>query len=142
MRRKLAYLAGPYSGDIEKNLAAAIDIAAQLVELGYSVVCPHANTHYVHLRMIEKGMTPLDPIQWNEFDFEILRRCDILVMMPNWKESTGARLEKVFAEQLGIRVYVWGDKDMSLAFNGIRWDGKQNLRKNTIWQDIVKRGPG
>ena len=124
MRRKLVYLAGPYSGDVEMNLSAAVDIAAELTNMGFSVICPHANSHWVHLRMIAKGHKTLDPVNWYDFDFEILRRCDFLVLMPNWKESTGARLERVFAEQLGIRVYVWGDKDCSLEMCGIPWERK------------------
>lgn len=140
MRRKLAYLAGPYSGDTEGNLNAAAGIAAELVNMGYVVICPHTNSHLVHLTMIDKGMTPLDAIQWYEFDFEILRRCDILVLMPNWKESTGARLEKVFAEELGIRVEQW-EFFKKTESDGVPWDGKPPLRKNIIRLDTTKRGP-
>jgi len=121
MKRKLVYLAGPYTGDVEKNLSAAVDIAADLTNMGFSVICPHANSHWVHLRMAAKGYAPLDPVNWYEFDFEILLRCDYLVLMPNWKQSTGARLERVFAEQHGIRVYVWGDDDKSLFMQGKQW---------------------
>lgn len=60
MKRSLVYLAGPYSGDIENNVLAAIDIAADIVAMGFSVICPHANTHDVHKRMIVKGYPMLD----------------------------------------------------------------------------------
>lgn len=68
---------------------------------------------YVRARAKELGI-PLnvshperDKVGWYDFDFEILRRCDLLVMLPRWQESSGARLERCMAERDGIPVYVW-----------------------------------
>ena len=41
---------------------------------------------------------------WLEATLELLRRCDLVVMMENWEESTGARGEHDEAIRRGIRV--------------------------------------
>ena len=37
-------------------------------------------------------------------DLKALLNCDTIVMLPNWKVSEGAKLEKYVAEQCGIKV--------------------------------------
>jgi hypothetical protein len=38
---------------------------------------------------------------WLEGDLVILRRCDVVAMMPGWKQSEGARAEETLARELG-----------------------------------------
>ena len=106
--KPVAYVAGPYRSKegpngILKNIMAARDIAIQLWRMGYAVVCPHANT------FLMDGAAPDDV--WLEGDLEILRRCDMVVMTPNWKESSGATAEKNEAEANNIPVCIWPEVD-------------------------------
>ena len=129
--KRILYLAMPYLGATawgrECNIHAAREVALKLWKRGNIVICPHANTHDVHKRMIEKGHPTLDPVDWYEFDFEMVRRCDFLVLMPGWRKSTGARLERIVAEKEGIRVFEWGDGDKSLEMQGVKWRGDKEV---------------
>lgn len=44
---------------------------------------------------------------WGDFilyDLPILKECDAIVMLPNWKDSFGAQCEWAFASGMGIKV--------------------------------------
>lgn len=97
----LLYVSGPYSGDTEKNILQARDIAAQLWEMGHAVICPHTNT-----ALFERiGTATYD--QYIAGDLQMIARCDGLVMTPDWKASKGANIEFDYATSLGIPVWVW-----------------------------------
>lgn len=40
-------------------------------------------------------------------DMTVLRRCDLVVLVPGWQESAGARAEVAEARRRGIPVYEW-----------------------------------
>ena len=44
---------------------------------------------------------------WLEGDMELLRRCDAVVLTPDWERSSGARAERQAAYNWSIPVYVW-----------------------------------
>jgi hypothetical protein len=49
----------------------------------------------------------LDGVKWEtcmRYDLKILMDCDVLVLLPNWKKSRGAKFEVLIAKKLGIRV--------------------------------------
>lgn len=95
--RLRVYLAGPYSkGDVEANVASAIDAWHTLHDLGFSPFCPHL-THYLHLRK------PLDYEACMTWDFEWLSQCEAVYRLPG--ESPGADRESRFAEDRGIPVF-------------------------------------
>lgn len=94
----LLYVAGPYSGDVEQNISKARAIAVELWKKDHSVICPHMNSAHM------EG----DGIEWETFmqgDYQMIARCDGLVMVPGWENSKGATLEKQYAESLGIPVW-------------------------------------
>lgn len=96
----VAYIAGPYRADtvhgIVTNICAAEAAAVQLWNSGYAVICPHKNTGLLD------GAIPDHVIL--DGDKELLRRCDLCVMLPGWQRSIGARAEEALAEELGMPI--------------------------------------
>jgi len=98
---KLVYIAGPFRAEtlfeIEKNVMRAREYAAAVWKAGAVGVCPHSNTGFSF-----QGLVPDDA--WLKGDLEILRRCDAIVMMPGWRESSGSRAEHELSKKLGIEI--------------------------------------
>lgn len=97
---KLVYIAGPYRSDtvngIVQNIRNAEKVAVKYWKLGYAVICPHKNT------ALFDGICS-DEI-WIDGDIEILKRCDIIVMMKDWEKSIGAISEHEFAVKNNIEI--------------------------------------
>ena len=97
---KRAYIAGPYRAPTERQLLENIHqarlCAERLWQLGYAVMCPHLNTAFCG------GIVPDDVFLRG--DLAWLECADIIVMLPTWERSQGARAEREFALQRGIRV--------------------------------------
>lgn len=98
---KVAYVAGPFRGpnawEVEQNIRRAETLALEVWRLGMAAVCPHANT-----RFYDKAAT--DDV-FLDGDLEILRRCDAVLLTPDWARSRGATNEKAEAERVGIPVF-------------------------------------
>ena len=77
---KLAYVAGKYRGrthnEIAQNIHAARSVATRLWELGYAVICPHTNSGFMSGVAAEEVFL--------EGGLEMLRRCDLLVLVDGW----------------------------------------------------------
>jgi hypothetical protein len=98
---KLVYVAGPYRAPtgwgIECNIVAARKLGAAVAQLGAFPVVPHANTaHYDGLA---------GDAFWLEGTLELLRRCDAVVLVDGWRDSSGTRGEVAEAERLGKMVF-------------------------------------
>ena len=99
---KVIYIAGPYRSknnkicEVVQNIRNAEKIALKYWKLGYAVICPHKNT------ALFDGYC--DDKIWLEGDIEILKRCDIIVMMSNYLKSSGAIAELNFATENNIEV--------------------------------------
>ena len=97
---QLAYVAGPYRAETEwkvkLNIRNAERVALAYWSMGYAVICPHKNTSLMG------GSLP-DSV-WLEGDLEMLRRCDVIVMVPGWENSSGAKAELEEAKRLGLEV--------------------------------------
>ena len=95
-----AYVAGPYRAATERQLLENIHqarlCAERLWQLGYAVFCPHLNSAHMG------GVAP-DEAFLNG-GMEWLECADIIVMLPTCERSAGARAERQFALQRGIRV--------------------------------------
>ena len=101
---KVAYIAGPYKATSEwavwMNIQRASEVALKYWKLGCAVICPHRNTAFF-------GGACEDRI-WLDGDLEIMRRCDVVVMIPEWERSSGARREHEVALALGKEVVYEG----------------------------------
>jgi len=97
---KVVYVAGPFRGksswDMEQNIRRAETLALEVWRAGFACICPHTNTRFY------QGAAP-DQV-WLDGDLEMLRRCDAVLMTPDWGRSTGATAERNLAIDAGIRV--------------------------------------
>jgi hypothetical protein len=109
---KLLYIAGPYRPRkgfqslpvlrwffIARNILRARRLAIWLWKNGDYAICPHLNTAFFD------GHAP-DSV-WLEGDLVMMRRCDAVVMLQEWTDSTGARYEHLTAILEGLPIYYW-----------------------------------
>jgi nucleoside 2-deoxyribosyltransferase len=98
---KVIYIAGKYRGPtpwaVEQNIRAAEEVAARVIRAGMMPLCPHKNT--AHMEGLADDQFFLDGT------LELMRRCDAVLLVPNWHQSEGARAEIVEAERLGLPVF-------------------------------------
>ena len=97
------YIAGPYRAStqtvIDRHVRRASKVGAELCALGYAALVPHSMTahwddHYgVSIEAIMAA------------DFELLGRCDVVLVLPGWEASEGTKAEIAHAEACGIPVY-------------------------------------
>lgn len=97
---KVIYIAGKYRGPnawaVEQNIRAAEEVAARVWAAGHVALCPHANSRHM------EGVASND--HFLAGTLELMRRCDAVVLVPNWQDSAGARAEVAEAFRLGIEV--------------------------------------
>ena len=98
--KKLLYIAGPYSGDIPKNIENAEEVSIRLIREGYDVITPHKNTAGYEQYENEK----ITYKTWIDLSLNILSRCDILFVMKNSEFSNGVQTEIAFAKEHKISI--------------------------------------
>jgi hypothetical protein len=87
------YLSGPMTGLPGVNFPAFHAMTGQLRDAGYTVTNP-------------SELNP-DGGTWSECmrrDIKALMDCDTVARLPGWRSSSGARLEVLIAERLGMKV--------------------------------------
>lgn len=98
---KVIYIAGKYRGPtpwaVEQNIRAAEDVAAKVIRAGHMPLTPHKNTAHM------EGLA--DDAFFLEGTMELLRRCDAVLCVSNWRDSVGARAEVEEARRLGLPVF-------------------------------------
>ena len=112
------YVAGPYRGkdalahdwtvycEIDAHINDARRWAAQLATDGIPFFCPHLNS--AHMEVIAPS-APSD--YWLKMDLEILQYAWGVLLVPGWRDSNGARAEKDFALERGIKVFTYSFYD-------------------------------
>ena len=106
----VAYLAGPYFGDVDRNIQRAEEVSIELIKKGYSVITPHKNTaHYEKYEGEDLNINT-----WIEMDFNLIKRCDVLFVMEHWESSKGTSQEIHFAKIHDIPVIFLNDTIMRL----------------------------
>jgi hypothetical protein len=92
----LWYLAHPYSGGVEKNMASVNAIAAKLFDANITFYSPLSMTHPIHVvrtHSVGYDGDGTDWEKWLNFDQVIIERCDGLFLCPGWETSKGCRKE-------------------------------------------------
>jgi hypothetical protein len=99
----IIYVSGRYSAPtklgILENIMTAEFAAIKVWERGHVAICPHLNTRFFE----EK--TDLTPEEYINGDLNILERCDAILMLGNWRDSHGAKIEHDFAKVENIRIF-------------------------------------
>lgn len=105
MIRGVLYLAGPYRAKngrtVWENVRNAERIALKWWKAGFAVICPHLNTAFFD------GEAP-DEV-WLDGDIEIVKRCDAVLAMRTFRESTGSLKEINLAIELGKKIIFLDD---------------------------------
>lgn len=106
---KMIYVGGPFRSTnangksnawgVQCNVMAAMSLALEVWKLGAVAICPHSNS------MFFQDADGVDDQIWLKGDIEILRRCDAMILTPNWTTSKGATAEAVFADANGIPIF-------------------------------------
>ncbi len=99
---RVAYVAGRYRAPtvrgIVENIRRAEEVALELWKLGFAVICPHANS------ALFDGAC--DDSVWLAGSLELMRRSDLVVLVPGWEDSAGT-LAEVAEADLIMPVYEW-----------------------------------
>lgn len=105
------------------------------------------NLAEVRLRMV--GHDPVNPMKlnptpgltWEEYmltDIKHLFKCDAILMLPDWGESKGARIERAIAQEHGIKLAYMDDIFLQKLFiNAINEKIKGSLDNER--QDLISR---
>jgi len=101
----MIFISGKYTGyddaDTEANIAYAEKFAVAVWNLGHVAVCPQLNS----------AMFDYKPEFKPTYDqvcagyIALMKRCDAVLFIPNWRESRGARNERLEAEQDGMVIF-------------------------------------
>lgn len=128
----IVYVAGPYSGDVEKNIEKARQVAWSIWACGYACICPHLNTaHFDCAASYDVFMQGY---------LKILARCNTIIMLPDWEKSSGAVKEHQLALELAIPI-AYSMKQ--LIHNILHWEEAvetANLYASKLTQNSLSSG--
>ena len=93
----IAYISGPMSGRKDHNFPAFYAAEEKLRSLG--------------MRPINPARNPAQPdwAAYMRYDLRQILECDTIVMLPGWEKSTGAKVEFLVANAIGLRVLMFDD---------------------------------
>jgi hypothetical protein len=99
-----AYIAGKYTDHrgpwfTRQHILAAEQIAAKLWGYGIAALCPHKNTEMLD------GIATYDVFLHGCLLF--VQRSHMVVLIPNWIDSNGARVERNHALESGVPIFHW-----------------------------------
>lgn len=88
----VVYLSGKMTGEPDMGRALFSKVQKKLEAEGITVINP---------AVLPDG---LKPEAYMPICLEMMKWADVVAMLPGWSESKGARLERAFANYLGIKV--------------------------------------
>ena len=98
---KVIYIAGKYTDQNKKSINRNIDraerISKRIWRNGMAAICPHLNTRGWN------GILSQD--EFLEGYFSIVKKCDAVLMLDNWKKSEGAKAEHWLAATYQIPIF-------------------------------------
>jgi len=98
---KLVFISGPFRADsawgVEQNIRRAEELSLEVWRKGFACICPHTNTRFFD--------GAADDNIWLAGDIEIMRRCDAVLLVPGWENSSGSVAEVKIARYFGIPVF-------------------------------------
>lgn len=101
--RYTLYIAGPMSGKAHHNFPAFDEAAQTLRQLGYRVINPAELTRELPG---EPGSLPYEVYLRNDLKNMVTEATD-LVLLPDWEDSRGARIEFEVAVILNFRIWLY-----------------------------------
>lgn len=142
---KVIYIAGRFRGetawDVAQNIRAAEHRGFEVAQLGAMPLIPHANT-----AQFDRTLTGQF---WLDGTMELLRRCDAVLTVDNWPQSSGARAEVKEAEARGIPVFHHLDNLRVWLNDGARpglerhhksWTQTEDHRLRMLWGELTVKG--
>jgi hypothetical protein len=103
VRDKVIYISGKYTGhtpeETNANIQKARLMAAKVWELGYTCLCPHTNT------MNFEEICKCSYDDYLNGDLTLLNLCNGILLLDNYEDSNGAKIELDFARQREMRVF-------------------------------------
>lgn len=138
---RLVYIAGAYRNPlpsvIEQNIRAAEALAIKVHEAGMFAVATHPMTRYMD------GFTSDEHMLAGTL--ELMRRCDAVLLVHNWRDSEGSLAEVAEAQRLGIPVF--GLAQVSATDDGgalaglVRWRDEKLVRRTSLGGVRWMEGP-
>lgn len=113
---KLIYVASPYAGDVEKNIAFAKRACRYVMEQGHAFFAPH-----LLYPQILDDTDPEERKAGMKFGIRILEICDELWVCGD-RISTGMEMEIELAKQLGIPIRYVSEEQI---LGTLQADGKE-----------------
>lgn len=99
MNKLVVYISGPYTkGDPILHTREAIKWGEEIIKLGHVPIVPHL-AHLWHL------CSPHDYRYWMDYDLDLIKNCNVNVMMRIPGESNGADEENELAKELNIPIF-------------------------------------
>ena len=103
--RVMVYVAGPYTGESERevqtNIEVATRVAVEAIKRGWLTYTPHRESGFLDAY---KGLTSAQDF-WYEWTISAMLRCDAVVLCPGWQGSIGTTFERRVALEAGVPVY-------------------------------------
>jgi nucleoside 2-deoxyribosyltransferase len=118
--KPLLYIAGPMlsEGNPYRNIHVAVNYAQWVAQMGWAVQIPQLNA------LAEMISGDVDLVNILDNDFNLLSRCDAVLMLPHTIEikdgvKTGMAQEMDLAESLDIPIYSLGTLPTAEQFNSM-----------------------
>lgn len=148
MTKGIVYLAGPMHGIDCFNFPAFDEAAKRMRADGYVVFSPAENDRE---NGFDETLNSLDGFDMNKallWDMEAITQCDIVVVLPGWKNSKGSLTEISFANLLGKPVMEYLQFGFGFRLNALETErtvtdadtgGRKGMKRARY--DLIPTGP-